>query len=104
MVNCGGFGGEIATPMDTDIAIFDKVVAINARGALLVTKYAARSMIRLGQGGSIVNVSNQAASSHSPATSLTARRRRRSTTSPASLRSSSAATASASTASTRPSS
>ncbi len=61
VVNCGGFGGEIATPMDTDIAIFDKVMAINARGALLVTKYAARSMIRLGQGGAIVNVSSQAA-------------------------------------------
>ncbi|MFV0382640.1 SDR family oxidoreductase [Paracoccus sp. (in: a-proteobacteria)] len=61
VVNCAGFGGEIATPMDTDIAIFDKVIAINARGALLVTKYAARSMIRLGRGGAIVNVSSQAA-------------------------------------------
>jgi NAD(P)-dependent dehydrogenase (short-subunit alcohol dehydrogenase family) len=61
VVNCGGFGGEIATPMDTDIAVFDKVIAINARGALLVTKYAARSMIRLGRGGAIVNVSSQAA-------------------------------------------
>ena len=60
VVNCGGFGGEIATPMDTDIAIFDKVIAINTRGALLVTKYASRSMIRLGRGGSIVNVSSQA--------------------------------------------
>ena len=60
VVNCGGFGGEIATPMDTDLAIFDKVIAINTRGALLVTKYAARSMIRLGWGGSIVNVSSQA--------------------------------------------
>jgi L-xylulose reductase len=59
-VNCGGFGGEIATPMDTDIAIFDKVISINARGALLVTKYASQSMIRLGMGGSIVNVSSQA--------------------------------------------
>ena len=56
----GGFGGEIATPMDTDIEVFDKVIAINARGALLVTKYASRSMIRLGRGGSIVNVSSQA--------------------------------------------
>ncbi len=46
VVNCGGFGGEIATPMDTDIAIFDKVISVNARGALLVTKYASRSMIR----------------------------------------------------------
>lgn len=60
VVNCGGFGGEIATPMDTDIAVFDKVISINARGALLVTKYAAQSMIRLGKGGSIVNVSSQA--------------------------------------------
>lgn len=60
VVNCGGWGGEIATPQDTDIDVFDKVMAVNARGALLVTKYAARSMIRLGQGGAIVNVSSQA--------------------------------------------
>jgi len=60
VVNCGGFGGEIATPMDTDIDIFDKVISINARGALLVTKYATKSMIRLGKGGAIVNVSSQA--------------------------------------------
>lgn len=60
VVNCGGFGGEIAAPQDTDIAVFDKVIAVNARGALLVTKYAARTMIRLGVGGSIVNVSSQA--------------------------------------------
>ncbi len=61
VVNSGGFGGEIATPMDTDIAVFDKVISVNARGVLLVTKYAARSMIRLGKGGAIVNVSSQAA-------------------------------------------
>ncbi len=60
VVNCGGFGGEIATPMDTDIDVFDQVMSVNARGALLVTKYASRSMIRLGRGGSIVNVSSQA--------------------------------------------
>ena len=60
LVNCGGFGGEIATPMATDIAVFDKVISINARGALLVTKYASQSMVRLGKGGSIVNVSSQA--------------------------------------------
>jgi L-xylulose reductase len=61
VVNCGGFGGEVATPMETDIAVFDKVISINARGALLVIKYASQSMIRLGKGGSIVNVSSQAA-------------------------------------------
>jgi L-xylulose reductase len=60
VVNCGGYGGEIATPMDTDIAVFDKVMTINARGALLVIKYTSASMIRLGVGGSIVNVSSQA--------------------------------------------
>lgn len=60
VVNCGGWGGEIATPMETDIAVFDKVMSINARGSLLVTKYASREMVRLGKGGVIVNVSSQA--------------------------------------------
>lgn len=60
VVNCGGFGGEIATPQETDISVFDKVISVNARGALLVIKYAARTLIRLGRGGSIVNVSSQA--------------------------------------------
>jgi NAD(P)-dependent dehydrogenase (short-subunit alcohol dehydrogenase family) len=60
VVNCGGFGGEIASPADTNIDVFDKVISINARGSLLVIKYASRSMIRLGKGGSIVNVSSQA--------------------------------------------
>lgn len=60
VVNCGGYGGEIATPLTTDIDVFDRVISINARGSLLVIKYAAASMIRLGVGGSIVNVSSQA--------------------------------------------
>lgn len=60
VVNCGGWGGEIATPMETDISVFDKVISINARGSLLVTKYASREMIRQGAGGAIVNVSSQA--------------------------------------------
>jgi NAD(P)-dependent dehydrogenase (short-subunit alcohol dehydrogenase family) len=60
VVNCGGFGGEIASPQETDIDVFDRVISINARGALLVIKYAARSLIRRGKGGSIVNVSSQA--------------------------------------------
>ena len=51
---------EIPTPMDTDIAVFDRVITINARGALLVIKYTAATMIRLGKGGAIVNVSSQA--------------------------------------------
>lgn len=61
VVNCAGDGGEIATPMDTDVDVFDRVISINTRGALLVTKYASQSMVRLGRGGAIVNVSSQAA-------------------------------------------
>jgi NAD(P)-dependent dehydrogenase (short-subunit alcohol dehydrogenase family) len=60
VVNCGGFGGEIAPPMDTDIDVFDTVISVNTRGALLVTKYTSRSMIRLQKDGAIVNVSSQA--------------------------------------------
>ena len=60
VVNCGGWGGEIATPQDTDIDVFDKVMSINARGSLLVIKHVSRSMIASGRGGSIVNVSSQA--------------------------------------------
>lgn len=60
VVNCGGWGGEIATPQETDIDVFDKVMSINARGSLLVIKYASRSMVASGRGGSIVNVSSQA--------------------------------------------
>ncbi|WP_433364821.1 SDR family oxidoreductase [Actinoplanes sp. CA-142083] len=61
VVNCAGFGGEIASPADTDIAVFDQAIAVNTRGALLVTKYASRNMIAAGKGGAIVNVSSQAA-------------------------------------------
>lgn len=60
VVNCGGDGGEIAGPTETDIDVFDRVIRVNTRGSLLVIKYSAASMIRLGQGGSIVNVSSQA--------------------------------------------
>ena len=61
VVNCAGFGGEIATPMDTDIAVFDQAIQVNTRAALLITKHASKSMIEAGNGGSIVNVSSQAA-------------------------------------------
>jgi L-xylulose reductase len=60
VVNCAGFGGELATPQETNLDVFDKAMDINARGALVVIKYASASMIRLGSGGSIVNVSSQA--------------------------------------------
>lgn len=60
VVNCGGWGGEIATPQETDIDVFDKVISINARGSLLVIKHTVPQIIAAGKGGSIVNVSSQA--------------------------------------------
>jgi len=60
VVNCAGWGGVVAPTLDADIDVFDRVVRINTRGALLVIKHAAQEMIRLGRGGSIVNVSSQA--------------------------------------------
>ena len=60
VVNSAGWGGDIETPQDADVDVFDRVMAVNARGVLLVTKYASREMVRLGRGGSIVNVSSQA--------------------------------------------
>ncbi len=52
---------QLRIPMDVMVSgLAVKVIEINARGALLVTKYATRSMIRLGNGGAIVNVSSQA--------------------------------------------
>lgn len=60
VVNCAGWGGLVQPMVDVDIDIFDAVVAVNTRGALLVSKYTSRSMIRLGRGGAIVNISSQA--------------------------------------------
>lgn len=61
VVNCGGWGGVIAPLTEADIDVFDRVMSINARGALLMIKHAAASMIEAGNGGAIVNVSSQAA-------------------------------------------
>ena len=61
VVNCAGYGGVVAPAVEADIDVFDKVIAINTRGALLVIQYASRTMIRLGRGGAIVNISSQAA-------------------------------------------
>ena len=56
IVNCGGWGGEIASPMETDLEVFDKVTSVNARGTLLVTKYASQGMIKAGQGLSLIHI------------------------------------------------
>lgn len=60
LVNCAGFGGLVAPFVDAGADMFDRVMSVNARGTFLATKHAARSMIRTGRGGSIVNISSQA--------------------------------------------
>lgn len=59
LVNCAGYAGPSQSPQDTDITIFDRTVAVNARGALLAIQCVAPAMIRRSH-GSIVNVSSQA--------------------------------------------
>ncbi|RQV26740.1 SDR family NAD(P)-dependent oxidoreductase [Burkholderia cenocepacia] len=66
LVNCAGIA-SLEPALDVDAAHFDRVMAVNARGAALVARAVARKMIeRDGRGaanarGSIVNVSSQAA-------------------------------------------
>jgi NAD(P)-dependent dehydrogenase (short-subunit alcohol dehydrogenase family) len=70
LVNCAGIS-SLEASLDIDARHFDRVMAVNARGAALVARTVARGMLRCdarggGHGkprvaGSIVNVSSQAA-------------------------------------------
>ncbi|MBR8153167.1 SDR family oxidoreductase [Burkholderia cenocepacia] len=66
LVNCAGIA-SLEPALEVGAAQFDRVMAVNARGAALVARAVARKMIeRAGRGaaqarGSIVNVSSQAA-------------------------------------------
>jgi NAD(P)-dependent dehydrogenase (short-subunit alcohol dehydrogenase family) len=60
LVNCAGIA-LLERAVDTTAASFDRVMAVNTRGAVLVAKHVARGMIAAQRGGSIVNVSSQAA-------------------------------------------
>lgn len=60
LVNCAGIA-LLERAVDTTGASFDRVMAVNARGAVLVAKHVARGMIDAKRAGSIVNVSSQAA-------------------------------------------
>ncbi|KGS08559.1 MULTISPECIES: SDR family oxidoreductase [Burkholderia] len=60
LVNCAGVT-SLAAAIDTTADDFDRVMAVNARGAFGVARRVARAMIGAGRGGSIVNVSSQAA-------------------------------------------
>lgn len=60
LVNCAGIA-LLERAVDTTAASFDRVMAVNTRGAVLVAKHVARGMIDARRAGSIVNVSSQAA-------------------------------------------
>jgi NAD(P)-dependent dehydrogenase (short-subunit alcohol dehydrogenase family) len=51
--------GPLGTVLDTDEALFDKIVAVNLKGPYLTSRYALPHMIRQG-GGSIVNIGSGA--------------------------------------------
>lgn len=59
LVNCAGIA-LLERAVDTTAASFDRVMAVNARGAALVARHVARAMLDAKRGGSIVNVSSQA--------------------------------------------
>ncbi|HEY2024822.1 SDR family oxidoreductase [Paraburkholderia sp.] len=60
LVNCAGIA-LLERAIDTTAASFDRVMAVNTRGAVLVAKHVARGMLDARRAGSIVNVSSQAA-------------------------------------------
>ena len=56
-------GVSILEPfLEVSETAFDEVMAVNVRGALLVSQIVARGMIAAGSGGAIVNISSQASS------------------------------------------
>ncbi|OLL29722.1 short-chain dehydrogenase [Burkholderia sp. SRS-W-2-2016] len=60
LVNCAGIA-LLERAVDTTADSFDRVLAVNTRGAVLVAKHVARAMLAAKRAGSIVNVSSQAA-------------------------------------------
>lgn len=60
LVNNAGIEGQIAPIADSDIAAFDRLVAVNLRGVWLCSKYCIQQMLKRGQGGAIVNLASLA--------------------------------------------
>lgn len=59
LVNCSGIS-RLGSCLALDAAEFDRVMAVNARGAAMMARHVAQGMLRDGRRGSIVNVSSQA--------------------------------------------
>ncbi|CAN5724775.1 SDR family oxidoreductase [soil metagenome] len=58
LVNNAALVGYAGPLMDTDLARWDRMFAVNVTGALICTRAFGRQMIDAGQGGSIVNVAS----------------------------------------------
>jgi NAD(P)-dependent dehydrogenase (short-subunit alcohol dehydrogenase family) len=63
LVNNAGIGYLFGPLVDMEAAHLDAVLGVNLRAPVLLTKHAARLMIRGGRGGRIVNIASQAAKS-----------------------------------------
>ena len=61
LVNCAGTT-TLSAFIDTDVASFDHLMAVNVRAALIVGQETARSLIARGHRGAIVNVSSVSSS------------------------------------------
>jgi len=59
LVNCAGMT-QLQAALDVTAASFDQILAVNTRGATLVSRSVARKMVAERKAGSIVNVSSQA--------------------------------------------
>ena len=61
LVNCAGVRGGFQPLLDTDLEVWEQTFRVNVTAALLLTKHVAAAMIERGQGGTIVNISSDAA-------------------------------------------
>jgi glucose 1-dehydrogenase len=57
-VNNAAIKPDMAMIEDADLAVFDRIIAVNLRSVLACLKHEIRQMLRQGSGGSIVNVSS----------------------------------------------
>ena len=57
LMNNAGIGGNIPF-LETSLAAWNRIVGINLTGAFLVAQACAREMVRVGEGGKIVNIAS----------------------------------------------
>lgn len=63
LVNNAGIGFMMEPMLEVDPEDFAKVIAVNLNGAFHCTQAAAKSMVKAGNGGRIINIASQAAKS-----------------------------------------